>query len=82
MPVMTHRGGMVGGGEREAQEEGMYVYIQLIHFVVQWKVIQHCSCLENSMDREACWATVHGGHKESDVTGQLTFFTSLSYQQG
>ena len=23
-------------------------------------------CLENPMDREAWWATVHGGHKESD----------------
>ena len=26
------------------------------------------SCLENPMDREAWWATVHGGHKESDTT--------------
>ena len=25
-------------------------------------------CLENPMDREAWWATVHGGHKESDTT--------------
>ena len=24
------------------------------------------SCLENSMDRGAWWAAVHGGHKESD----------------
>ena len=23
------------------------------------------------MDREACWAAVHGGHKESDMTEQL-----------
>ena len=29
--------------------------------------LQH-SCLENSMDRGAWWATVHGGHKESDMT--------------
>ena len=28
--------------------------------------IQH-SCLENSMDREAWWATDHGGHKKSDM---------------
>ena len=27
-------------------------------------------CLENSMDREAWWATVHGGCKESDTTEQ------------
>ena len=26
------------------------------------------SCLENSMDREAWWTIVHGGHKESDMT--------------
>ena len=26
------------------------------------------SCLGNSMDIAAWWATVHGGHKESDTT--------------
>ena len=26
------------------------------------------SCLENPRDRGAWWATVHGGHKESDMT--------------
>ena len=26
------------------------------------------SCLENSINRGAWWATVHGGHKESDMT--------------
>ena len=26
------------------------------------------SCLENPMDREAWWATVHGVAKESDIT--------------
>ena len=26
------------------------------------------SCLENSMDRGATWATVHGGHTELDAT--------------
>ena len=26
------------------------------------------SCLENPMDRGAWWATVHGGHKELDMT--------------
>ena len=30
------------------------------------------SCLENSTDRGAWQATVHGGHKESDMTEQLT----------
>ena len=28
------------------------------------------SCLENPMDREVWWATVLGGHKESDTTKQ------------
>ena len=36
------------------------------------------SCLENSMDRGAWWATVHGGSKESDGTELLV----LSYFQG
>ena len=31
----------------------------------------HCSCLENSMDRGACWATVHRILKESDMTELL-----------
>ena len=26
------------------------------------------SCLENPMDRGACWATVHRGCRESDAT--------------
>ena len=30
------------------------------------------SCLENSMDRGAWWATVHGFSKELDRTEQLT----------
>ena len=30
------------------------------------------SCLENPTDGGAWWATVHGGHKESDTTEQLT----------
>ena len=33
--------------------------------------LQH-SCLENPMDRGVLQATVHGGHKESDMTD--TFF--------
>ena len=28
----------------------------------------HDSCLENPVDREACWATVHGVTKELDMT--------------
>ena len=30
------------------------------------------SCQENSMDRGVWWVIVHGGHKESDTTEQLT----------
>ena len=31
------------------------------------------SCLENPMDRGAWQATVHGGHKELNMTEQLPF---------
>ena len=30
------------------------------------------SCLESSMDRGAWWVTVHGSHKELDITEQVT----------
>ena len=30
------------------------------------------SCLENSMDKGAWWAVVHGGHKMSNTTVQLS----------
>ena len=36
--VVTWMGGMVGRSKRE----GIYVHIQLIHFVVQQKLTQHC----------------------------------------
>ena len=36
------------------------------------------SCLENSTDRGAWWATVHGGHKEPDTTEQLTQHIRIS----
>ena len=35
------------------------------------------SCLENSMDGGAWWATVHGGHKELDKTEQLHIFNKV-----
>ena len=37
--VVTYMGGMVGRGSKR---EGIYVYIKLIHFVVQQKLTQHC----------------------------------------
>ena len=36
------------------------------------------SCLENPMDGGACWAAVHGGRGESDMTERLPFHFSLS----
>ena len=33
----------------------------------------HHSCLQNSMDRGAWWAVVHGVTKELDMTEQPTF---------
>ena len=37
------------------------------------------SCLENSMGRGAWQATVHGGHKESDMTECLTLSGSRNF---
>ena len=46
-PGSSTRGSVVtqmdGRGGVKSQSEGIYVYIQLIHFVVQQKLIQHCS---------------------------------------
>ena len=38
------------------------------------------SCMENFMDRGSWWATVHGGHKESDMT-ELTHTHSSNNQK-
>ena len=38
------------------------------------------SCLENPMDRGAWRATVHEGHKKSDVTEQLTLCARHCYK--
>ena len=40
------------------------------------KPLQHC-CLENSMDRGAWWATVHGVAKEWDMTEHIHTHTCL-----
>ena len=40
------------------------------------------SCLENSMDRGAWWATVHWGYKESDMTEKLILSLSKSLLAG
>ena len=41
----------------------------------KWPPLQY-SCLENSMDRGACWATVHGVGKESDMTERLSIHST------
>ena len=33
------------------------------------------------VDRGACWATVHGGHKESDMTEQLSHAESYDIKK-
>ena len=40
------------------------------------------SCLENSMDRGACRATVHGVAKESDMTEQLSMHRMGTLREG
>ena len=41
--------------------------------------LQH-SCLKNSMDRGAWRATVHGGHKDSDMTEHTHTSNSISHK--
>ena len=46
--ICDHLGGGDREGGRETQEGGdmvIYVYIQLIHFVVQQKLTQHCKAI-------------------------------------
>ena len=38
-----------------------------------------CSSLENLMDRGAWWATVHGGHRESNTTEQLSTHARVTF---
>ena len=56
------------GGE-DSLEEGMATHSSTL----AWRI---------PMDRGAWWTRVHGGHKESDTTGQLTFslFTIIKGQ--
>ena len=37
--------GWDGGEGGRAKKEGIYVYIQLIHFTVQQKLTQHCKAI-------------------------------------
>ena len=37
------------------------------------------SCLGNPLDRGAWWATIHGGHKELDMTERLSTHTVIKY---
>ena len=39
------------------------------------------SCLENSMDRGAWWAPVHGGHKELNTTERLSLSEESNSQK-
>ena len=43
-------------------------------------LLQYC-WLQNPTGRGACWATVHGGHRESDTTEQMKLSLLISIQQ-
>ena len=47
----------------------------------KWQLLKYF-CLDNSMGRGAWWATVHGGHKELDMTEQLSTHTHISCLRG
>ena len=34
-----------GGVGRRSRREGIYVYVELIHFIVQQKLTQHCKAI-------------------------------------
>ena len=55
--------GLISGSGRSSGEENGYP-------------LQY-SCLENSVDRGAWWAIVHGAAKESDMTERLTHTHTL-----
>ena len=38
--------------KRKAQREGMYVYVQLIHFFIQHKLTPHCKAIQLQLKKE------------------------------
>ena len=61
---------------------GFYYFDAYLAFLLEEEMnspLQY-SCLENLTDRGASWATVHGGHKESDKTDQIS--TAWSEEKG
>ena len=55
---------------RNPRRSQFYPWVRKIPWSRKCQPLQY-SCLENSMDRGAWWATVHGGHKELDMTERL-----------
>ena len=43
--VVTYMGGMGVGVEGRSKREGIYVYIQLIPFIVEQKLTEHCKAI-------------------------------------
>ena len=61
LPANARDAGLIPGSERAPGEEN-------------GNPLQY-SCLENFMDREAWWATVHGVIKQSNTTGHARIHT-------
>ena len=60
------------------KERNIYWGSQMAQIVKNLPATQKTHCLENSMDRRAWWAIVHGVTKESDATERLTHISILN----
>ena len=55
------------GSARQYRRRRLSPWVRKFPWRRKWQPTQ-CSCLENSIDKGAWWATVHGVMKESDTT--------------
>ena len=72
---MTWKDGMVGvGGEREAYEAGIYVYLQLIHIycISETKITIICQCKKIEKKKKMTIRLVVKSNKEEDFHEKMS----------